>query len=139
MIYRELTAAYGSIVAEGIILEAMSLLGRLPESNFVFREQETCPRVSCAHSLIWFSYLEELDKVSQDLSVGDEEIDDSFTVHLLSEEKFDFIELSTSSLEEIAREVERHERTMRSSQARLFAEDQLSTDSSSRRRRRKLC
>ncbi len=139
MIYSQLSGIYGHSRAEEILLHAMSLLGRLPHSQFTLRERETCPRVSCPFSLVWFSYLdcsEENWKQGLDL---DGQSDELFTIQLLTDRHLDLVEFRSSCLEMIAVEVERHERTMRASQVKAFVDEQVGFNTGIVREVKKLC
>lgn len=139
MIYSRLANIYGHATTEEILHQAMSLLGRLPHSYFVLKERETCPRVSCPFSMVWFSYLESLnEKGAQDFDPDDQN-DELFTVQLLTDEQLSFIEFHSSSVEGIAVEIERHEREMRAKQTKMLVEDQVGIDTGISRTIRRLC
>ena len=138
MIFRQLEHKYGTMIAEEIILEAMTFLGRLPLAHFVYREREMCPRISCAHSTVWFSYLaedDEIDAVQKSVKSIDSE---NYTIQLYGTGRYEYTEFVSSILEEIAREVERHEREMKVEQVRMFTEDQLGFDTGIIKRTRRL-
>ena len=139
MIYSRLANIYGHLATEEILLHAMSLLGRLPHSYFVFRAREAYPRVSCQFSMVWFSYLKNWDKdMFQDVAsnIEDREL---FTVQLLTDQRLSLIEFHSSSAEGIAIEVERHERKMRAKRTKILFDDQLCDDTDVARTVRRLC
>lgn len=139
MIYSRLANIYGHSATEEILLHAMSLLGRLPHSYFVLREREACPRVSCPFTMVWFSHLENWDTIGvQDLGPGNQ-TDELFTVQLLMDERLNLTEFHSSCVEEIAVEVERHEREMRAKRTQMFVDDQIGIDTSIVRTVRRLC
>jgi len=139
MIYSRLVSIYGHSTTEEILLQAMSLLGRLPHSRFTLRERETCPRVSCPFTVIWFSYLEHPDENGAMDFGADYQDDDLFTVQLLSDQRLSLKEFQSSSLEGIAIEVERHERDMRAKQTKLLVDDQIGIDTGIAGITRRLC
>ncbi len=139
MIYSRLANIYGHSTTEEILLQAMSLLGRLPHSYFVLRERETCPRVSCPFSMVWFSHLENWDQNGTQDSSPDNQDSELFTVQLLTDQRLSLIEFRSSSVEGIAIEVERHEREMRAKQTKMLVDDQVGIDSGIVRSIRKLC
>ena len=126
MIYRHLQLHYGPAVAEEILLEAMTLLGRLPHSQFMFHERDTCPKVSCPNSTVWFSYLSEEGTDLEDLHSIEE--NHNFTIELHNADYSECEIFHCSILEIIARAIERHERKMKSSQINSFALDQMDID-----------
>lgn len=139
MIYSRLANIYGHLTTEEILLQAMSLLGRLPHSSFVLRERETCPRVSCPFSMVWFSYLESLDEDGTQDFDPDNESDELFTVQLLTDEQLSFMEFRSSSVEGIAVEIERHEREMRAKRTQMLVDDQIGIDTGITKTIRRLC
>ncbi len=139
MIYRQLARIYGHSIAEEILLHAMSLLGRLPHSQFTMRERETCPRVSCPFSMIWFSYL---DKSKEELEYDpnlEDQSDELFTIQLLTDQRLSLVEFESSCLEAIAVEVERHECAMRVNQAKMLVDEQVGFETGIIRHTRRIC
>ena len=126
MIYSNLQLHYGPAVAEDILLEAMTLLGRLPHSQFIFHERDSCPRVSCPNSTVWFSYLSGDELHEEDSNNYNE--NHNFSVELHNIDCSEHEVFYSDILEIIARNIERHERKMRSSQMNLFAHDQIEID-----------
>ncbi len=139
MIYSRIANIYGHSTAEEILLHAMSLLGRLPHSYFVLRERETCPRVSCPFSMVWFSYLENWDANRAEGFCIENEDDELFTVQLLTDKRLSLMEFHSSSVEGIAVEVERHEREMRAKRTQMLVDDQVGIDTGVKRVVRRLC
>ncbi len=139
MIYNRLANIYGHSTTEEILLQAMSLLGRLPHSYFVLREREACPRVSCPFSMVWFSYLEKWDEHRVEDFAPDNEDGELFTVQLLTEQRLSLVEFRSSSVEGIAIEVERHEREMRAKRTQMLVDDQIGIDTGVARTIRRLC
>ncbi len=139
MIYNRLANIYGHSTTEEVLLQAMSLLGRLPHSYFVLREREACPRVSCPFSMVWFSYLENWDEDGAKDFASDNEDDELFTVQLLTDQRLSLMEFRSSSVEGIAIEVERHEREMRAKRTQMLVDDQLGIDTGVARTIRRLC
>ena len=138
MFFDHLQKIYGTETAEEIIIEAMAFLGRLPHSYFVYRERDTCPRISCAHSTVWFSYLSELDEVETFQNNVNFETSGNYIVQLYGKEDFEYAEFSSSVLEVIAREIDRHESEMRMEQVKMFADDQIGIDTGIKRNFRRL-
>lgn len=139
MIYRQLANIYGDSIAEEILLHAMSLLGRLPHSQFALRERETCPRVSCPFSTVWFSYLDKSEENWEQCYDQSDEPDELFTIQLLTGKQLSLVEFSSSCLEAIAVEIERHERTMRASQAKMLVDEQMGFETGIIRKNRRMC
>lgn len=139
MIYSRLANIYGHSTTEEILLQAMTLLGRLPHSSFVLRERESCPRVSCPFSMVWFSHLENWDENQTEDFDPDNEEDELFTVQLLTDEQLNYTEFRSSSVEGIAVEVERHEREMRAKRTQMLVDDQLGIDTGITKIVRRLC
>ncbi len=139
MIYNRLANIYGHSTTEEILLQAMSLLGRLPHSYFVLREREACPRVSCPFSMVWFSYLENWDENRAEDFAPDNEDGELFTVQLLTDQRLSLMEFHSSSVEGIAIEVERHEREMRAKRTQVLVDDQIGIDTGVARTIRRLC
>lgn len=139
MIYSRLAKIYGHSTTEEILFQAMSLLGRLPHSYFVLRERETCPRVSCPFSMVWFSHLENWDENGAQDFDPDNQDDELFTVQLLTDKRLSLMEFRSSSVEGIAVEVERHERDMRAKRTQMLVDDQVGIDTGISRSTRRLC
>ena len=139
MIYSRLANIYGHSATEEILFQAMSLLGRLPHSRFALRERETCPRVSCPFTVVWFSYLENQDENGAMDFDPDNQDDELFTVQLLTDQRLSLREFQSSSVEGIAVEVERHEREMRAKQTRMLVDDQMGIDTGIVGITRRLC
>ncbi len=139
MIYNRLANIYGHSTTEEVLLQAMSLLGRLPHSYFVLREREACPRVSCPFSMVWVSYLENWNENGAKDFASDNEDDELFTVQLLTDQRLSLMEFRSSSVEGIAIEVERHEREMRAKRTQMLVDDQLGIDTGVARTIRRLC
>ena len=133
MIYNRLASIYGASAAEEILLQATSLLGRLPHAYFVLRERETCPRISCPYTMVWFSYLENT------ALKDDDQTSELFTVQLLTDQRLSLIEFSSSCVEVIAAEVDRHERDMRAKQTQMLVDDQVGIDTGIIRTIKRLC
>ena len=138
MIFDHLQKIYGTEIAEEVIIEVMAFLGRLPHSYFVCRERDTCPRISCAHSVVWFSYLSELGEVDAIQNNVDFERSGNYTIQLYGKGNFEYAEFSSPVLEVIAREIDRHESEMRMEQVKMFADDQIGIDTGIKRNFRRL-
>ncbi len=138
MIYTYLASQYGPARAESILLEAMSLLGRLPHAQFLFLERDSCPRVSCPNSTVWFSYLCEDDLEVTEVNVGGEDCGSNFTVELFEPDSPNVRIFRSDVLELMARTIEGHERNIKAAQASDFALDQLGIDTGIRRHKNRL-
>ncbi len=138
MIYTHLASEFGHARAEAILLEAMSLLGRLPHAQFLYHERDSCPRVSCPNSTVWFSYLCEDDLEVTELNVDGEDCGSSFTVELFEPENPNVRIFQSDVLELMARTIEGHERNIKAAQANDFALDQLGIDTGIRRPKNRL-
>ena len=138
MIFRTLAKKYGEERAEAIIFEAMSLLGRLPQSQFTFLDRDACPRVSCQNSTVWFSYL--CDEESSELGhhVADDDSVLNYTVELYQLDSSEVDTFESDVLETMARAIENHERQIRTTQANKSTLDRFSGDGCATTSRRRL-
>ena len=100
--YSQIIERFGEDKGEELILIAMALLGKLPDSYFICRDREQMTRVMCSFSTVWINITESSDDggVESDLFIV--ELHDAYGLANAGE-------FRTSSIKKCANVVVRHE------------------------------